>query len=317
MNFLFLMDPLEAISYEKDTSFILMLGCYFRNHRVFFLPRGGIVVKDGVLFFKVTEVIPQKDRFQPFVKKDSHVLSQNDIGVIFIRTDPPFDEGYLLDTWLLDRLPKRIPIINSPSGIRTANEKLWAMQFTALIPKTIVTRDKKDFLSFLDQEKDIIIKPINLYGGSSIFHIQKGDLNANVTFETLSHNGTKEVILQKYIKEAKTGDKRILLLDGEPLGAILRVHSPKDHRNNFFSGGKPKAVDITASDRKIINVLKPHLRSLGLFFVGIDIIGSFLIEVNVTSPTCLQEMNAFYGKSLEYQVIAFAESLVKKNRSRS
>ncbi len=316
MNYIFLMDPLESIKYGKDTTFALMLGAYFKNHRVFFLPRGGITIKDGLLFFKVTEVVPQKNQAQLFIKKENLLLSQDDVHVVFIRTDPPFGEEYLLDTWLLDRLPKTIPVINAASGIRTANEKLWVTQFLSLIPKTMVTRDKSDFIDFLDQEIDVVIKPVNLYGGSSIFQIHRGDTNAHVTFETLSHQGTKEVIVQKYVKEATQGDKRILLLDGEPLGAILRVHNDVDHRNNFYSGGRPKPVDVTSHDIKIINILKPHLRSLGLFFVGIDIIGDHLIEVNVTSPTCLQEMNAFYDTNLEYKVISFAESLVIKYKNR-
>jgi len=142
------------------------------------------------------------------------------------------------------------------------------------------------------------------------FCLFEGDLNGAVTFETLSQNGTKDVILQKYLPEAKKGDKRILLLNGEPLGAVLRVHDPKDHRNNFFAGGHPEAAAITARDREIIEALKPSLQKLKLFFVGIDIIGPWLTEVNVTSPTCLQEMNRLTGKSLENQVLDFVvESL--------
>jgi len=315
MNFIFLMDPLEGVKYEKDTSFALMVGAYFKSHKVYYVPQGGITLKDGKLYFKATEVIPQKNPQQPFVVCEKREIVQEDVDAVFIRTDPPFNEAYLMDTWLLDRLPQSIPVINRASGIRSVNEKLWVTQFTSVIPKTVVTRDKKYFHDFLTEEKEIIIKPVNLYGGSSIFHIKKGDLNANVAFEVVSRNGTKEVILQKYISAAKTGDKRVLLLDGEPIGAVLRVHSENDHRNNFFSGGSAHAAEITSSDQKIINILKPHLRSLGLYFVGIDIIGEYLVEVNVTSPTCLQEMNRFYQKSLENQVIEFAERLIRKHKT--
>ncbi|MDD3374705.1 MAG: glutathione synthase [Candidatus Omnitrophica bacterium] len=312
MNFVFLMDPLETVKVEKDTTFALMLCAYFRNHRIFFLPEGNISIKNGKVSFKVTEVIPQKNADMPFVKKETLELFDNDVDIVFIRTDPPFDEAYLMSTWLLDRLPKRVVVINSPNGVRTVNEKLWATQFTSIVPKTLITRNKNEFIHFLDSEKEIILKPVNLFGGMSIFHICKGDLNANVTFETLSNSGKNEVVVQKYVSAAKVGDKRILLLNGDPIGALLRVHSQTDHRNNFFSGGCAKPVEMTAKDKQIIEILRPHLRSLGLYFVGIDIIGDYLIEVNVTSPTCLQEMNRFYHTALEDRVINFAEELTKR-----
>ncbi len=312
MNFVFLMDSLGSIKIEKDTTFALMCAANLRNHKVFFLPEGNILIKNNKICCRVTEVVPQKDSANPFIKKEINDLYEDDVHAVFIRTDPPFDEAYLMNTWLLDRLPQRIAVINSPSGIRTVNEKLWATQFASIIPKTVVTRSKNDFQEFLDQEKDIIIKPVNMYGGMSIFHIKKDDLNSSVAFEAVSDNERKQVILQQYVPEAKIGDKRILLLDGEPLGALLRVHREGDHRNNFFTGGVPQKIDITENDRKIIDILKPHLRSLRLYFVGIDIIGNFLIEVNVTSPTCIQEMNRLYNKNLEIQVIEFVENLTKR-----
>ena len=199
MNFVFLMDPLETIKIEKDTTFALMLCAYFRNHQIFFLPEGNISIKNGKISFKVTEVVPQKNTDMPFVKKETVELLEDNVDVVFIRTDPPFDESYLTSTWLLDRLPKRVAVINNPNGIRTVNEKLWATQFTSIVPTTLVTRDKKEFVQFLNTEKEVVVKPVNLFGGMSIFHIRKGDLNANVTFETLSDSGKREVIVQKYI----------------------------------------------------------------------------------------------------------------------
>ncbi len=311
MNFIFLMDPLETIKIEKDTTFALMLCAYFRKHRVFFLPEGNISIKNEKVNFCVTEVIPQKNIKAPFIKKEIIQLTEDDVDVVFIRTDPPFDQSYLMSTWLLDRLPKRVVVINSPNGIRTVNEKLWVTRFASIIPKTLVTRSKSDFIEFLNEEKQAIVKPVHLFGGMSIFHIKQGDLNASVIFETLSNSGGREVIVQQYIPEAKDGDKRILLLDGEPLGALLRVHSKDDHRNNFFSGGCARACKINHHDQRIIQILKPHLRSLGLYFVGIDIIGNYLIEVNVTSPTCLQEIDRLNHVVLEDRVINFAEELTK------
>jgi len=211
----------------------------------------------------------------------------------------------------LDLLPPRIKIINTPSGIRTVNEKLWATQFASIIPPTLVGRNKQDMLNFIKKENEVVAKPTDGYGGQSIFYLKQGAVNINVTLETLTKNGARDIILQKFIPESRQGDKRILLLNGEPLGAVLRVHGQDDYRNNFFSGGKPEKTEITAREHEIISILKPELQKLGLYFVGIDIMGDYLIEVNVTSPTCLQEINNLSNLQLEDKVINFAEELCK------
>ncbi|MCA9407594.1 MAG: glutathione synthase [Candidatus Omnitrophica bacterium] len=313
MNFVFLMDPLNTVVMEKDTSFIFMLEASRRNHKIYYLADGGILAKNGKIGFHVTEVIPQKDSQNPFIEKQNLYLPETEVDIIFIRNDPPFDQQYLFNTWILERLNKKIPIINNPNGIRTVNEKLWATQFTSIIPHTLVGRQIEDLFTFLKEEKEIIAKPTDSFGGQSVFKIDHHDSNAGVIFETLTHNGTRDIILQQYVKAASKGDKRVLLLDGQPLGALLRVHKSGEHRNNFFSGGKPQSCELTANDLKIIEILKPKLKKLGLYFVGIDIIGDKLIEVNVTSPTCLQEMNTLYNAALEKDVIDFAENLIKQN----
>ncbi len=311
MNFIFLVDPLETVRMEKDTSFILMLGAQRKGHRIFFLPSGGITRRNGASFFHVTKITPRQNKDQPFLKQGSEVLSEGDVDALFIRTDPPFDRNYLLNTWLLDLLPKRIKIINAPSGIRTVNEKVWVSQFTSLIPPTLIGRNTQDMMDFIAKEKEIVAKPTDGHGGKSIFYIKEGDVNINVILEILTQQGMYDIILQKFVPESRNGDKRILLLNGEPLGAVLRVHGQDDHRNNFFSGGKPEKTEITQREYEIINILKPELQRLGLYFVGIDIMGDYLIEVNVTSPTCLQEMNNLYNLQLENKMIEFVEELCK------
>ena len=311
MKFLFLMDPLETVVFEKDTTFMLMLGSHNNGHDVYFLPEDGISLVEGKLFFHVTKVTPQAIAHEPFIEEHTLRLSQDEIHAVFIRPDPPFDEQYLNNTWLLDRLPKHIAVINSPSGVRSVNEKIWATQFTSIIPPTAVTCNKHDLLEFITKHKNIIAKPTNAFGGQSVFHIEAGNTNTNVILETLSNRYNEPIILQKYIPEAKNGDKRILLLNGDILGAVLRVHGEGDHRNNFYAGGKAVAATLTARDQEIAKILKPHLQKLGLYFVGIDILGDYLIEVNVTSPTCLQEMNRLYNEHLEEKVIAFVEKLLQ------
>ncbi len=311
MKFLFLMDPLETVIFEKDTTFMLMLGAHNRGHEVYYLPKDGISAIEGKVHFHVTKVVPQSIAHMPFKEEHAGYLTQDDIHAVFIRPNPPFDEDYLMLTWALELLPKHIPVINSPSGIRTVNEKVWASRFKNITPATIISANKGDLMDFVAKHKDVIAKPTNAFGGQSVFHIEKGHSNTPVILETLSDCYNRSIIVQKYVPESKNGDKRILLLNGNILGAVLRMHGEGEHRNNFFAGGKPMPTTINARDKKIISTLKPHLQALGLYLVGIDILGDYLIEVNVTSPTCLQEMNRLYNVRLEEKVIAFVEKLVK------
>lgn len=310
MTFVFLMDPLETVKYHKDTTLALMLGAQERGHDVYFLPMGGLTLRQEKAIFHATRVVPQRNPDKPFVIKQLVNLTAEKVDAVFVRTDPPFDNQYLLQTWMLDRLPPRIVVVNRPYGIRTVNEKLWNSRFSSLVPPTLISRNKSEMLRFLKMQKDIIVKPTDGHGGRAVFRLKVGDTNTHVIFETVSRNFTGEIILQKYIPAAAKGDKRILLLGGEPLGAVLRVHAADDHRNNIFAGGKTLPATITRRDQHIIDSLKPHLRDLGLYFVGIDILGDYLTEVNVTSPTCLQEMGRFQKQKMELKVIQFVENLV-------
>ena len=237
MNFVFLMDPLASVKMEKDTTFLLMLGAYRKGHRVYYLPDGGMTLSDGRIHFHTTEVVPQTIKEGPFILKKELILTDKQVDCVFIRTDPPFNYKYLMQTWILERLRSSVPVINDPQGIRTVNEKIWVAQFTSLIPKTLVGRNRDDLLGFLKTKKTIVAKPTDGYGGQSVFQLKHGDLNCHVILETLTQNYSRDIILQSLVKEARKGDKRILLLNGEPLGVVLRVHAKDDHRNNFFSGG--------------------------------------------------------------------------------
>ena len=311
MKFLYLMDPLEGVIYEKDTTFMLMLGAHAKGHEVYYLPKDGISLVEGKVYFHALKVIPQAIAHMPFKEEYAARLSQDEVHAVFVRTDPPVDEQYLMNTLLLDHLPKKVAVINNLSGIRTVNEKVWASQFKNITPPTIISANKEDLTGFIAKYKNVIAKPTNGYGGKSVFHIEKGSTNTNVILETLTENFNKAIVVQKYIPESKNGDKRILLLNGNILGAVLRMHEEGEHRNNFYAGGKPKHATVTANDKKIVSILKPHLQELGLYFVGIDILGDYLIEVNVTSPTCLQEINRLYNVRLEEKVIDFVEKLIK------
>jgi len=305
------MDPLETVIFEKDSTFIMMLAAYSRGHEIYYLPEDGISLIEGKAYFHVTKVIPQNNISSPFKKELTTRLSQDDIHAVFIRPDPPFDEQYLMNTWALDHLPKHIAVINSPTGIRTVNEKVWVARFKNITPATVISANQKDLLDFIAKHKNVIAKPTNAFGGKNVFHIENGSTNTKVILETLTDCYNKAIVMQKYVPEAKKGDKRILLLNGNILGAMLRMHGEGEHRNNLFAGGTPMPAKITANDKKIVGVLKPHLQKLGLYLVGIDILGDYLIEVNVTSPTCLQEINRLYDMKLEEKIIDFVEKLVK------
>jgi len=309
MRYLFLMDPLETVNIKKDTSFAFMEAAYERGDQVYYVPKGGISLVDGKVIFKSTSVQPQRIADQPFVIGDTERIAAAEVDAVFVRPDPPFDDEYLMNTWLLDHATSETLVINDPSGVRTVNEKVWATQFVDLLPKTVITRDMQDYHEFLDLQGDVIVKPTNGHGGKSVFRVLRGDLNANVVFETLTNLGKQEVVVQEYLPAAAEGDKRILLLDGEYLGSVLRVHGDDDHRNNFFSGGHAEEAVITPREKEIISRLKPELHKLGLYFVGIDTIGDTLVEVNVTSPTGIQEASEYAGERLADRVIDFVGEL--------
>ncbi len=305
-NYLFLMDPLEEIHYEKDTTYAIMMCAHKRAHSIYFLPKTGISYKSNKLYFHCSQVTPQENPKQPFIIKESNLtLCEDQVDALFIRTDPPFDTTYLNHTWLLEKATTPF-IINNPQGIRNVNEKIWTTQFNDIVPDTLITQSKKEYLTYLNTHKTIIINPLDGYGGTHIFKVKKDDTNAAVIFESVLKTGP--ALIQSFIPEASKGDKRILLLNGDPLGAILRVQQHNDHRHNFMTGREAYPTTITKRDKDIIQTLKPKLIKEGLYFVGIDIIGDYLIEVNVTSPTCLQEINRAYDISLEYKIIDFVES---------
>ena len=317
MNFLFLMNPLESVQRLKDTTYAFMIGAVRRGHRVYYVPLDGVSLLDGGLQFDVEEVAPTPEAVAPFERRGVRRMAAGEADALFIRTDPPFDAKYLIHTWLLDHAPPGLYVMNDPAGVRAVNEKVWALQFTDLVPPSLVTQSAELARVFLAEHEVVVAKPTDGFGGQGVFVVRDGEPNTNVILETLTDKGQDAIIVQRFIPEAEAGDKRILLLAGEPLGAVLRLHGKEDHRNNFFAGGQPHPAELTDLDREIIDELAPHLRALGLAFVGIDVIGDYLIEVNVTSPTCLQEMNRLYSVRLEDRVVEYVEQQVQSRRGPS
>ena len=311
MKFLFFVDAPEKIQIAKDTSFAFMEESQRRGHEIYCLKRGGVIYQEGKIFFRICPIKVDRKKVHFIEFGILKTISAQEADAVFIRLEPPFHTDYLTQTWLLDLAAKDCFIIPSPQGIRNSNEKISAMRFSHLQPATLVAKSEEVLLHFLQAKKKIIAKPLDAFGGSSIFALNVSDSNAKVILEVLSANFSKEIILQEYIPAAKKGDKRILLLNGEILGAVLRVPKKGEHRANFFAGGTAQETNITEQDKKIVAEIAPYLKKENLYFSGIDILGDYLIEINVTSPTCIQEASFFAKDNLSAKVLDFVEKKVK------
>ena len=236
-----------------------------------------------------------------------------ELDAVFVRKDPPFEMNYVNATWLLELASGDTFILNDPKGIRGANEKLYALNFPEAIPESIVTKDVDKLKTFLDEVGgEMIIKPLGKCGGEGVFYIKKGDKNINALFEASTQFGKEFIMAQRYIPEIKDGDKRIILINGEPVGAVSRVPQDDEHRGNIHIGGTGWKTEITDRDRELCRMIAPRLREDGLYFVGLDVIGDWITEINVTSPTCIVEINRLSGVKLEEKLIDFVEKMVKK-----
>ena len=312
----FVMDPVGEINTEKDTTFVLMLEAQARGHEVWYLELKDIFIKNARAYGNATELTLQ--RGQDYYKLGvTEVVELESFDAVWMRKDPPFNQDYIYATYILSLIDgTKTKVINEPGGIRESNEKLYTLYFPEWIPESLVTKDLTQLNVFLDEVGgEIVVKPLDGHGGEGVFYVRQGDRNANVILETVTDFGKRYVLAQKFIEKVREGDKRIILLNGEPLGAVLRV--PKgggEFRCNFHSGGSPAKSDLTERDLEICEALGPRLREDGLYFVGIDVIGGYITEINTTSPTGVQEINRLNGVKLEADVIDFAEKLCSRLR---
>jgi len=314
MRIAVIMDPIESILVDRDTSFALMLAAQKRGHELFYLGQRDLWYDGRELRALVQPVILQ--RAAP--PEHARLGAEQDIAVksldaVLVRTDPPFDQAYLQTTQFLELVRDDVFLINDPRGLRDANEKLFALHFSDLMPRSIVASSPARIEAFVDDLGGrAVIKPLNGAGGRGVMILDRSDLNFHAIIEMTIAEGSLPVMVQKYLPAVRDGDKRILLLDGEPLGAILRIPRTDEARSNLHVGGKAVPAELTVDDERIIQRLAPHLRASGLFFVGVDVIGGKLTEVNVTSPTGIQEMSRFMGVDLAATVIAWLEQRVSR-----
>src|SRR3954470_13597523 len=302
----FLMDPLEAVRVDHDSTFALMLECQRRGIEIRELRQEWLYVADGRTHARMRTVEVQRKAGDHFRVAGDYQAPLAELDILFLRKDPPVDVEFLRATQLVELGPGPLAI-NHPRGLRAANEKLFALRFPDLVPPTLVSREIVRLRAFIDaQGGDGVVKPIDGCGGQGVLRVRRGDPNLSSLLEIATSGGRVPVMAQAYLPAVREGDKRIILLGGEPLGAVLRVPREGELRANFASGGSAAPAPLTAHDREICRRLAPDLEALGLWLVGIDVIGGKLTEVNVTSPTGLVEIDALSGQSLEEQVVNFA-----------
>jgi len=313
----FLMDPIDRISPDKDTTFVFMMEAQKRGHEILYFTPERIYATAGTVRAVVIET--QVERGEPhYSLGDSKDVDLAELDAVFFRTDPPFTIDYLFQTYLLDIASKNTFVTNNPSSVRAANEKLFALQFHDLTPPHMVTSDAgriKDFM--IKNGGKIVVKPLDRAGGEGVFAIESGDRNTNAILETSTNFGKTRIIAQKYIPEVRNGDKRILLLDGEFLGATLRVPAEDENRANIHVGGDCVRYELDDRDKMIIDRVGPELKKRGLHFVGLDVLGDMLTEINVTSPTGIQEIDRLQNVALETKVIDFVEHKIFQAAHRS
>jgi glutathione synthase len=302
LRILVIVDPLEKLQLAGDTSYALMLEAVRRDHEVWTcqVDHLGLEHEDPVAQAQVTQVRVGMTPAEAFTCGARTSIPLEAFDVVLMRKDPPVDVEYLQATWILERARGKTVLVNDPRGLRELNEHLAVLQFPELTPPTIVTRSQKRLQEFLrEQGGAIVVKPVDGYGGLGVFVVREGDPNASSIFETSTRAGRAWTMAQRYLPEAVQGDKRILLVDGQPIGAVLRVPGAAEARGNLHVGGKAVRTEIMADDIAIIRAIAPMLASYGQVLVGIDVIGGRLTEINITSPTGVRHI-----EQLEHRNVA-------------
>ncbi len=305
------MDPIEGIDIGGDSTFVLALEAQARGYALFhYHPRNLVLSQHGVRA-RVRPLQVRREQGNHFTLGAPELLDLGTMDVVLMRQDPPFDMAYITATHILEHIQATTLVVNDPVSVRNAPEKLFVTHFEDVMPPTIITSDRDAIHAFRTQHRDIIVKPLYGNGGAGVFHITPDDENLGALLELFTNLYREPIVVQRYLPKVRNGDKRIILIDGEPAGAILRVPKAGEARSNLHVGGTAKPATLDTRDRAICATIGPRLRELGLLFTGIDVIGGFLTEINVTSPTGLQEVNRFDGVKLEARVWDAIEQRLK------
>ena len=288
-----IMDPIQLISFKKDSTLAILLAAQRQGFELFYMQQQDLFLENGEPRASITPLRVFDDPNHWFELGDSRIAALEEINVLLMRKDPPFDSEFIYSTYILEAAEQRGSlVVNKPQSLRDCNEKVFATQFPQCTPPLLVSRDQSRLKLFLKEYKDVVYKPLDGMGGTSIFRVSEGDQNLNVILETLTNDGQQTIMAQKYLPEITLGDKRILVVDGEviPFG-LARIPSDSDFRGNLAAGGRGVVQPLSERDQWIAQQVAPALKERGLIFVGLDVIGDYLTEINVTSPTCIREID--------------------------
>ena len=304
------MDPIDSIRIKKDSSFAMLLEAQRRGHRVHYATQGDLALRDGRAMARLAPLQVRDDPADWFTLGPATWRPLADMRVVLMRKDPPVDPQFTYDTMVLEAAQREgVLVVNDPAGLRDMNEKLYALQFPHCCPPSRVSRDPGDLRDFVQEHRDCVLKPLDGMGGRSIFRARADDDNLKVILETLTAGGRQLALAQVYLPAIRDGDKRILLVDGEPVPyALARIPPADDFRGNLAVGGRGEGRPLTERDRWIAAQVGPEVKRRGMLFVGLDVIGDWLTEVNVTSPTCIRELDAQFGLNIAGQLFDAIES---------
>lgn len=310
MKIAFQMDPIGAVDINADSSFRLAEEAQARGHELFFYGPDQLAYQEGRITARGQDMQVQRVAGDPAILGPEREVDLAEFDVVWLRQDPPFDMHYITSTHLLDRLKGQALVVNDPFWVRNYPEKLLVLDFLELTPPTTIARDMQTIKAFKDKHQDIILKPLYGNGGAGVFRLDANDRNLTSLYELFTGFSREPLIVQKFLPDVKNGDKRVILVDGEPVGAINRVPAEGETRSNMHVGGRPEKIGLTERDLEICAAIGPLLKEKGQIFVGIDVIGDYLTEINVTSPTGIQELERFNGENIAKKIWQAIEAKV-------
>ncbi|MAI06148.1 MAG: glutathione synthase [Alphaproteobacteria bacterium TMED87] len=293
------MDPVESIDLQCDSTYLIALEAKKRNYRLFHYTPSSLSLRNNKLIARANVLRINYNNHKNILLGEQTYIDLEDMDIVLMRQDPPFNMSYITATYLLEKITNKTLVINDPTGVRNSPEKLLVTNFKDFIPSTLISSDFNEIKNFRSLYKDIIVKPLYGNGGSGVFHLTADDENLSSLIEFFTSFSQEPLIVQEYIPEVRLGDKRIILIDGHPIGAINRIPPKGEARSNMHVGGQAEKIELNDVDKSICEAIGDELRNRGLFFAGIDVIGNFLTEINVTSPTGIQEINRFDGIQVE------------------